>query len=261
MKNPYTLLLVLLLAVLTACGPEVNDKGEYVIQQAGSGKELHIKFFDNGNIEYIQETRDGKPEGFFMNFFKTGQPENTAYIIDGKKQGSGYLFYPDGSLKSYGPYRDDVQSGFFWLFDKNGNLKEKREYVTVSDKTIMNQWIQLDGTMRPVFAESNFITAEADKDTIHMGETYNLNVTLEASFNKEYMALIVGPFNEVYQLPAGATCDTLIGKNFTVRYTGFKYKKGKNTLRAVVKDLSYDKNADQSKMRSIWFTKEFYVTQ
>ncbi len=259
MRTFRILLCALSMLALVSCGNQPNDKGEFTMQKPNGAGEIRVKFYDNGNIEYLQEVKNDAPEGFFINFNKNGTPKSTATIVNGKKEGTGITFYADGSVNNLGIYKNDEQDGFFWVWDKNKNLVEKREYVEVSGKRQMNQWIKLDNLMQPVLSESNYIITKAEKDTITSGEAYILNVTLAASFNDEYMALIVGPFDENYALAAGSKCDTIVGKNFVAQYKTTTYKNGNNVLRGVVKDLSLNEQKSSTKSRNIYFSKEFMV--
>jgi hypothetical protein len=259
MKTFRILSCVLGLLALLSCGNKPNEKGEFTLEKPNGSGEVRIKFYDNGKIEYIQEVKNDAPEGFFINFNKSGTPKSTSTIVNGKKEGTGIVFYVDGSLNSVGQYKNDVETGFFWVWDQNKNLVEKREYIDIEGKRQMNQWIKLNNLMQPVRAESNYITIDTENDTITAGTPFVMNVTLEASFNDEYMALIVGPFDENYKLPAGSKCDTIIGKNFVAQYKTTTYKNGNNTLRGVVKDLAMDEKKSAAKSRNIYFTKEFMV--
>jgi hypothetical protein len=247
------------MVAFAGCGNQPNDQGEYVIKNPNGDREIRIKYFSDGRIEYIKEFKNEVQEGVFVDFYKTGIAKDFGTKVNGIKDGTGVAFYPDGTANNVGIYKDDNPYGFFWIFDNHKNLVEKREYVTVKGKKIMNQWIRFNDIMQPVLDESNFIAVHAAKDTIKSGETYDLTISLEASFNKEYMALIIGPFDEQYNLPANSKCDTIVAKNFITTYSTKNYKTGLNTLRGVVKDLSYNESKDDTKIRSIYFTKEFLV--
>lgn len=247
------------LLLLFSCGNKPNDKGEFIMEKPNGQGEVRIKFYNDGKIEYIQEVKNDAPEGFFINFSKNGNPKSTSVIVNGKKEGTGIVFYPNGTVNNLGTYINDEKTGFFWIWDKKANLVEKREYVTVKGKNQMNQWLKLDEHLQPVTAESNYISLQADKDTITSGESYNLTVSLDASYKDAYMAMIIGPFDEQYNLPAGSKCDTLIGKNFVAVYKTTQYKTGNNTLRGVVKDISVSEDMESTSARNIYFTKEFLV--
>ena len=259
MKSLRIFSLLFALVALISCGNQPNDKGEFIIDKPNGGGQVVLKFFDNGKIEYIKEIKNEQPEGYFLEFYKTGAPKGLINVINGQKQGTGLTFYPDGSLNNCGEYKDDQQSGYFWVWDKKKNLVEKREYVNVKGNRQINQWIKYNSVMQPVLAESNYVILSAAKDTIKQGESYELNVTLAASFNDEYMAVIVGPFKDDYSLDAGSKCDTILGKNFVAQYKTSNYKSGSNTIKGIVKDMSVDESKKNAKSRNIYFTKEFFV--
>lgn len=259
MRNGWFIFIAFIALLMVSCGNQPNDKGEFIIKNPNNDKEIRIKYFNDGNIEYIQEVKNDTPEGFFINFYQSGLTKNTGRIVNGKKEGTGVVFYPDGTTNSVGIYKNDQQYGFFWLFDKEKNLVEKREYLTIKGKNSMNQWIKFDQMMQPVFSESNFISLSAAKDTIKTGEPYILTVSLEASFNKEYMAVVIGPFDEQFNLPANSKCDTLIAKNFISIYQTTNYKNGTNTIRGLVKDMSYSGDKSETRIRNIYFSKDFLV--
>ena len=126
MKNIGFIMALAVVLLLSACGNGPNKNGEYIIKKPGTNKEIRIKFFDNGNIDYIQEMENDSLSGFFMNFYKNGNIQNTSTIINGKKEGTGMIFYPNGTIKSIGVYTEDLQNGYFWLYDVDRNLVEKR---------------------------------------------------------------------------------------------------------------------------------------
>ncbi len=255
-------LLLGLVAVLliTACGQKPNEKGEFILDKPNGQGSVHIKFTNDGKIDYIQEYAADKPSGIFLEFNANGTPKSMVTLVNGKKQGLGVKCFPDGSVNNLGRYLNDEESGYFWVWDKAGNLAEKREYVMVGPKNQMNQWIRLNDKLQPLFAESNFISVIAENDTIQQGEDYSVDITLEASYQHARMALIVGPFDENFQLAPGSKCDTLVSPAMSVQYKVKDYKKGQNTLRGVVKDIAIT-GENSTKSRNIYFTKEFFVTR
>jgi hypothetical protein len=244
---------------LASCGSKTNEKGEYVIKAGEAEYEVRVKLFGNGKIESIQQVKNGQPDGFFASFYKSGNTKNVGTVKDGKKDGAGIVFYPDGSVNSVGEYKNDQQNGYFWLFDRNKELLEKREYRIVDGKSRMNQWLRLNPMLQTVSEESNYITLKPVKDTIKQGETYELAISLAASFHKEYMAVIIGPFDEEYKLPTNSNCDTLIARNFSTVYKTNKYNAGQNIIRGIVQDISVNADKSNAKVRSIYFTKDFLV--
>jgi hypothetical protein len=205
---------------LAACNSKPNDKGEYVIKPNEQSQELHIKYQDNGKIDYIQEYANGIPQGILLN----------------------------------------LKKGWFYVFDKSGNLSGKREYLTVNGAEYLNQWVDYkpDGSVE--YLTSNYIRVVPIKDTIKQDEEYRLNISLEAAYFKQYMIMAVGDYDENFNLPAGAKCDTIKSSNFVATYKTKTYKKGNNIVRGMVLDLQPDvKEEKKVNIRKIYFTHEFRV--
>jgi hypothetical protein len=244
---------------LTACTNKPNEKGEYVIKPNEQSKEVHIKYQDDGGIDYIQEYSGDNPQGLFVNF-KKGIVKDISTIKDGKNNGCGLVFHSNGLLNNFGQYVNGEKSGWFYVFDKRGNLSGKREYVSLNGKEYLNQWIDYkpDGSIEK--PSSNFIKVMPVKDTIQQDEEYQLNISLEAAYFKQYMIMAVGPYDENFNLPAGAKCDTIKSTNFVATYKTKTYKKGNNVVRGMVLDLQPDvKDPRKINTRKIYFSHEFRV--
>jgi hypothetical protein len=243
----------------TACSNKPNEKGEYVIKPNEQSKGIHIKYQNDGDIDYIQEYAADNPEGLFVNL-KKGIIKDISTIKDGKNNGCGVVFHSNGLLNNFGQYVNGEKSGWFYVFDKSGNLSGKREYVSLNGKEYLNQWIDYkpDGSIDKL--TSNFIRVIPVKDTIQQDEEYKLNISLEAAYFKQYMIMAVGPYDENFNLPAGAKCDTIKSTNFVATYQTKTYKKGNNVVRGMVLDLQPDaKDPKKINIRKIYFSHEFRV--
>ena len=257
--KPNLLLFTISLFFLAACNSKPNDKGEYVIKPNEQSQELHIKYQDNGKIDYIQEYANGIPQGIFLNL-KKGSLKDISFINDGKNNGCGVVFHNNGLLNNFGQYVNGQKKGWFYVFDKNGNLSGKREYLTVNGAEYLNQWVDYkpDGSVENL--TSNYIRVVPIKDTIKQDEEYRLNISLEAAYFKQFMIMAVGDYDENFNLPAGAKCDTIKSSNFVATYKTKTYKKGNNIVRGMVLDLQPDvKDEKKVNIRKIYFTHEFRV--
>ncbi|MEI6124705.1 MAG: hypothetical protein WCQ95_13890 [Bacteroidota bacterium] len=253
--------LVLLLSVFmfSSCGNKPNSKGEFVIKPNNQSKELRIKYTNDGNIEYIKEYVKDQPEGLVLNFVR-GNLKDISQLKEEKNNGCGIAFHNDGSLNNFGKYENGLKTGWFYVFDKSELLTGKREYITVEGAEFLNQWIEYksDGTVDKT--ASNYIKVSPIKDTIKQGDEYVLNVCLEAAYFKQYMIMVVGPFDTNYALPKGANCDTVKSLNFVASYKTKNYKKGNNTIRGMVQDVQLDeKDPKKINVRKIYFTHNFRV--
>jgi len=250
---------VLMLLLFVSCTPRPNEKGEYVVSPGKNADEIHIKFNDDGTLGYISQYRDGKPEGLYLNFLKNRNPDNMTFLKEGKNYGTGLVFHKNGLLNNFGQYVDGEKSGWFYVFDRNSILTGKREYVLVNGNSYLNQWIEYDQNSVPDRLNSSYLSLKAVKDTIKNGEEYLLNVSLEASFFRQYMLLIVGPFDEKFNLPPGAACDTIKSTNYAALYRTSAYKNGLNTVRGMVQEIKLKDNNSAYDVRKIYFAKDFLV--
>lgn len=249
----------LLSIIFVACTQKPNNKGEYVIKPNEQSKEIRIKYKENGSINYIQQYSEDKPEGLYLNFHNNQNPDNLTFIKNGKNNGTGLVFHNNGLLNNVGQYFNGEKTGWFYVFDKKSVLTGKREYVLIDGKSYMNQWIQYDQNGNPDKYNSSYISLNALKDTISQGEKFQLRVTLEASYFKQYMILIVGPFDENFKLIEDARCDTIKSTNYMANYITDQYKKGENILRGMVQELKHNEAGSGYSVRKIYFTKKFYV--
>lgn len=253
------LLFILSSVLLISCDQKPNDKGEYVVKPNEQSKEVRIKYQENGSIDFIQEYSGGNPQGLLLNY-KKGGIKSMSIIKDGKNNGCGLVFHSNGLLNNFGQYINGEKTGWFYVFDKSGNLTGKREYLKVGGQEYLNQWIEYktDGSIEKL--SSNFIRVIPVKDTIQQDEEYKLNISLEAAYFKQYMIMAVGDYDENFNLPNGAKCDTIKSSNFIATYKTKNYKKGKNIVRGMVLDLQPDeKDPKKVNIRKIYFSHEFRV--
>ncbi|MCK9612198.1 MAG: hypothetical protein PHR81_05510 [Bacteroidales bacterium] len=249
----------LLSIIFVACTQKPNNKGEYVIKPNEQSKEIRIKYKENGSINYIQQYSEDKPDGLFLNFHNNQNPDNLTFIKNEKNTGTGLVFHNNGLLNNVGQYIDGEKTGWFYVFDKNSVLTGKREYIIIDGKSYMNQWIQYDHNGEPDKYSSSYISLKPIKDTINKGEKYQLKISLEASYFKQYMILIVGPFDENFKLPENKKCDTIKSSNYIANYSTDKYKNGENIIRGIVQELKRNDTGTGYSVRNIYFIKKFYV--
>lgn len=256
------LMLLLAAVLLTACGSRPDDKGEFSFRPNKSLRQINVKYYENGGIEYIQEYIDGKPEGVLLMLEKNGIPRQLGVLKGGVNNGYGIVFGRKGEVNNIGNYVNGEKTGWFCIFDRNGNLARRSEFVNVGGTTRLNQWVEYDEFGLPNNEGSNYIIAEAMQDTLRQGEEYILNISLMASYYNKYMIAVIGPFDEKYQLPDKADCDTIRGQDNLAIYRTKRYQKGINKVRGIIQDLKRSEtDSGTVKVRKIYFTREFYVTR
>jgi hypothetical protein len=245
--------------VLTSCNNKPNEKGEFAIKANDQSKEVHVKFQQDGNLDYIQEYAGANPQGLYVKF-KKGIAKDITFIKDDKNNGCGLVFHSNGLLNNFGNYVNGEKTGWFYVFDKTGNLTGKREYVLVNGKEYLNQWLEYKSDGSIDRQNSNYIKVVPVKDTISQTDEFRMNVSLEASFFKEYMIMSVGPYDENFNVAASAKCDTIKSVDLIASYKTKNFKKGLNTVRGIVLDFQPDpKDPKNIKNRKIYFTHEYLV--
>jgi len=85
------------------------------------------EFWDNGQLQFRQNYRDGERDGFQM-FHENGQLEVMVNLKDGKFDGLMEYFHDNGQLETRGNYKDGKEEGLFEMFDEDGNLTTTETY-------------------------------------------------------------------------------------------------------------------------------------
>lgn len=252
-------ILATILFLAYSCGSNINDKGEFVVKDESNKKEFRLKFQKDGKLDYMQEYFDNAAKGIHLQYNPKGI-KNISMVDNGVSDGINIVFFNNGSINNFGTYKNGNKIGWFYVFDKDGNIKGKREYILLDKKEYLNQWIEYlpDGSVDRL--SSNFIKIKTIKDTIASGSNYNLKVSLEASYYKQHIIGVSGDFDEKYNIPAKAACDTVIGKEFEVTFSTKNYKKGSNMLRGIIVDFRpNEKDNKKIDTRKIYFSHEFFV--
>jgi antitoxin component YwqK of YwqJK toxin-antitoxin module len=261
MKQINRLSAIIIAAILftCSCNNNINDKGEYVVKDASTKKEIRLKFQKDGKLDYLQEFSDNAAKGIHLQYNPKGI-KNISMVDNGVSDGINIVFFNNGNINNFGTYKNGNKIGWFYVFDKGGNIKGKREYILLDKKEYLNQWIEYlpDGSVDRL--SSNFIKIKPIKDTITSGSNYNLKVSMEASYYKQHIIGVSGDFDETYNIPAKAACDTVIGKEFEVTFATKNYKKGSNIFRGIIVDFRpNEKDNKKIDTRKIYFSHEFFV--
>ena len=94
-----------------------------------SNKDCKIKYYDNGNIKFIQHYSNGQLNGESIWFYPSGISEQKCLYKDGKLDGEFIYFYPNGSIKGKERYKDGKVSGNAHTFYPSGALQNHRFWV------------------------------------------------------------------------------------------------------------------------------------
>lgn len=86
--------------------------------------------YDNGELESVQQYKDGYGNGIWINYDPDGRKESQGTYLNNKTIGPAKLFYEDGSVKAEGKYvhwKDAV--GWWKFYDRKGNVVSKRYFT------------------------------------------------------------------------------------------------------------------------------------
>ena len=91
--------------------------GEEVVQTI-------FNYFENEQLEFKENYRDGVKEGLFEWFHENGQLDVRGNYRDGKREDLFERFHENGQLWTRGNYTDGEREGLYEEFDRNGNLTQ-----------------------------------------------------------------------------------------------------------------------------------------
>ena len=108
---------------------------------------LEVKYYDNGNIEYIKNYDYQKLQGEAVWFFANGRLKQKIIFEMWLENGHAYYFYESGALESHRYWRNGKMVGYvadYWddrmsiiknvlYFNENGDLLYKKEFDSLGN--------------------------------------------------------------------------------------------------------------------------------
>ncbi|WGK63714.1 toxin-antitoxin system YwqK family antitoxin [Croceiramulus getboli] len=86
--------------------------------------------YDNGQLESVQQFKDGQGNGIWINFDPDGRKESQGTYVNNRVEGPVTHFYEDGSIKSTGQYRSFKRPiGWWTYFDRQGKVVSRRRFT------------------------------------------------------------------------------------------------------------------------------------
>lgn len=86
--------------------------------------------YDNGELEAIQQFKDGVGNGIWINYNPDGSKESQGTFVNNKTIGPAMLFYEDGSVKAEGKYIHlKIKVGWWTFYDRQGNVVSRRRFT------------------------------------------------------------------------------------------------------------------------------------
>jgi len=84
--------------------------------------------WDNGNINYIYEVKDGLKHGSYKGYWENGQIHTDAYYKNGLKHGEYNGYWNNGNPSTTTTYVEGERHGDYTFHDYNGNLVSESTY-------------------------------------------------------------------------------------------------------------------------------------
>ncbi len=233
--------------------------------------EEDIKYYESGNIKSKGYKLNGQFHGSFMEYFPDGNLKLEAYYKNGKQDSIQKVFFENGNIKQTVFFKDDLVDGKMEIFSDSGILIAEQYFVVINGASVPNQLITYDENGKIDKENSNYFKLYPQRDTIEYGESYEIDIKLEASYYNLNMLVIIGELDKNYEPVNRAKVDTLWDRSdnevdFKVSYSTNQYQYGRNLIRGVIYDYASYYEEDDSgnierSIRPLYFEKTFYVKE
>jgi CHAT domain-containing protein/antitoxin component YwqK of YwqJK toxin-antitoxin module len=109
----------------------------------GDGKS--IEYYENGNVQQIEERINGKLVGTMTVYYSNGKMQGEQSYVDGKINGKATTYFENGNKRTEIDLRNDQYHGKFIIYFENGTVKSQRKFANgLLDGT--STWFYEDGT-------------------------------------------------------------------------------------------------------------------
>ncbi len=275
---PYSLVLTLLLiSLLTfSCNSQSSSvQREYyssgalkaeteVLKNNWHGK--RVVYYPTGKVETIGYYKHGKNHGTLTDYYEDGSVEGEVHFNDGRLNGISKYYYPNGTLEMMVPYKDGIRVGWGKFYRKDGSLESMESKVVdmyeQNGKEEVNQVLIFNEEGKIMKDSSYYLSVSNNCDTLELGDTCQVTVTLETPMLKKNMQLLVGGYDEFYRLVDKSQQDTVLGKDFKATYTFIARSRGRHILRGRVDDFRESGKSDTTyvrRERRSFFSKKVFV--
>ncbi|CAI8322034.1 MAG: Uncharacterised protein [Polaribacter sp. SA4-10] len=94
--------------------------------------------FENGQLKYKSNYKDGKRSGLEEEYYESGQLEYKTIYKDGKENGLYEKYYENGKLEHKANYKDGKKNGFSERYFEMISYNSKQTTKTVSKMVYLN---------------------------------------------------------------------------------------------------------------------------
>lgn len=113
MKFNNIIVAALLSLMIFGCGNKIEEK----------------KYFDNGQLEFKVDLKQGKRDGISHRYYENGQLRAKQRWKDGSPDGLSEHYFPNGQMSLTGNWREGKAQGMWKEYYESGKLKSERFYL------------------------------------------------------------------------------------------------------------------------------------
>ena len=104
----------------------------FFVQHHHQNNGLKTSWYDNGEMEYQVNFKNGKMDGLFKGWYDNGKKKSEKNFKDGRREGSSVMWYENGQKMEEIMYKNDHKDGLETQWYINGN--KKIEVNVINDK-------------------------------------------------------------------------------------------------------------------------------
>lgn len=223
---------------------------------------VEYKYFSNGSIKSKSIKANRKSLEKYYEYYPSGSLKVEAYYKNNIQDSIQKVFYENGILNQQATFVNGDLLGEAFFYDSLGRLEKKYAYINVRDSSYLNEIISYDTAGSIIKEKSLFFSLTPERDTINLGEVYNLDIKLDACIFKAGMFVII-PYPSINTDDKQDTIwdmdDGL--KDFNVRYHTKEYNIGNNIINGAICEvvLFDDKGETKADIRKYYFNQNFFV--
>jgi hypothetical protein len=202
-------------------------------------------FFKNGNLKQELIYKAGKIEVFLKNYYTNGNIKEIYLMENDSANGPYFKYYSDGKIMETGRFNNWEAVGSFHFYDSTGSIMQIKNYITINNNSILNEWKSFDRDSNIIGPESSFI------NTIFF-KNHKLNIELISGDN--FADLIIGKFDKNFNIIDSLSIDTIFNNKMSLEIKlKDQYIISNNYIRGIVRAVKIYEDSTLS-VRKIFYT-------
>jgi antitoxin component YwqK of YwqJK toxin-antitoxin module len=108
---------------------QLKDSG---YDEPGRNQAPYKSWYENGQVSYIINGRDGIAYGPVIQYYENGQIKDSAYFIDNSEEGTAKHWYNNGHLQYVGEIKNNQKDGIITAYYESGEVNKISVFKTGS---------------------------------------------------------------------------------------------------------------------------------